>query len=146
MVLLSFSVKEAELRAGTKIRTTRLYTPEKWKQWQATIPPNNTKLLDLWWKSRTPDGYLIDERSGADLYRLIFIFHINRLWPYRVDDGRSDRWATALSPMTQEEAQQYAREEGFEGQLDELLQFFEAHYAPLGNKIFQSIAFPPKVV
>lgn len=49
MVLLSFSVKEDELRAGTKIRTTRLYTPEKYALWQRTLPGGDLSL-DGWWK------------------------------------------------------------------------------------------------
>lgn len=143
MVLLSFSVKEAELRAGTKIRTTRLYTPEKWKQWQATIPPNNTKLLDLWWKSRTPDGYLIDERPGADLYRLMFPYLSGPgAWPAKEEE----RMPGYYTPMSYEEAYQWSKEEGFEGDLEGLLRFFTDHYDQLDGKVFQSIAFPPKVV
>lgn len=140
MVLLSFSVKEAELRAGTKIRTTRLYTPEKWRQWQATISPNNTKLLDLWWRSRTPDGYLIDERPGADLYLVAFRDLNGRPWPCKSRDSG------LITPMTTDEFNVYLREEGFEHQLEEFLSFFEVHYDLSSTPIFQSIAFPPKVV
>jgi hypothetical protein len=150
MVLLSFSVKEAELKAGTKIRTTRLYTPEKWRQWQATVPPNATKLLDLWWKPRRLEGYFIDKRPGADLYRLRFTEFNTNLdgfpWPCKVDEARSDDWALACVPMTDAEAIQWVREEGFEGDFNGLVQFFIDHYAPLVGKVFQSIAFPRTVV
>lgn len=137
MVLLSFSVKEDELIAGTKTRTTRLYTEAKWKQWYATIPPNATKLLDLWWKSRTPDGYLIDSRPGADLYCFVFHYLNGHYWPCK-----ERTWLVGYTPMTTDEFRQYIKEEGFEGHLDELLKFFEDHYAPLEGKVFQSIAFP----
>ena len=136
MVLLSFSVKEDELKAGTKIRTTRLYTPEKYRQWQITMTKPRY-LLDIWWKPRTPSGYFIDSRHGADLYRLQFHELNGRPWPYR------ERDSGLFTPMTTEEFKQYLREEGFEGQLEEFLQFFEKHYAPLDGVVFQSIAFPP---
>lgn len=143
MVLLSFSVKEAELRAGIKVRSTRLYTLEKWEQWQATIPPNNTKLLDLWWKSRTPDGYLIDERPGADLYRLKFLYTPNGdIWPCKEYRSFSERW----NPMSIEEAHQWSKEEGFEDELNSLRMFFTNHYDLDEYPTFQSIAFPPKVI
>jgi len=145
MVLLSFSVKEAELQAGTKIRTTRLFTPEKWRQWQSTVPPNAKTLLDGWWKPRTKDGYLIFERPGVDLYRIMFKDRNGMLWPYLVDEERSDGWALAISPMTADEFKQYMLEEGFEDQADEFRKFFVEHYAPLDGKVFQSIAFPPVV-
>ena len=140
MVLLSFSVKKDELLAGTKIRTTRLCTPAKWKQWQATIPPNNTKLLDLWWRSRTKEGFLIDSRPGADLYYVMFRELNGRPWPCRSRDSG------LITPMSTEEFTQYLKEEGFAGELEQFLRFFEDHYSPLEGVVFQSIAFPPKVV
>ena len=139
MVLLSFSVKEAELLAGTKVRTTRLYAPEKYRQWQSTIPPNATKLLDYWWKSRTPNGYLMFERPGADLYRLGFVYLNGRYWPFR------ERDSGLYTPMTVDEFEQYVREEGFEDESPLLMRFFEVHYAPLEGRVFQSIAFPRTV-
>lgn len=139
MVLLSFSVKEAELKAGTKIRTTRLYTPQKWKLWQDTIPPNATKLLDCWWKPRTKDGYLMFERKGACIYRLKFRDYNGRLWPC-MEEVLMPGYFTAMSF---EGAYEWAKEEGFKNDLGGLLTFFESHYHPTQDTIFQSIAFPP---
>jgi hypothetical protein len=138
MVLLSFSVKKDELLNGTKVRTTRLYTPEKWRLWQATIPPNNTKLLDLWWRSRRPDGHLIDRRPGADLYLVMFQELDYGYWPWRIRDSGQ------FSPMSFEEFERYLKEEGFSGEAEQFLRFFEDRYSPLKDKVFQSIAFPPK--
>lgn len=141
MVLLSFSVKEEELKNGTKIRTTRLYTPEKWLLWKRTVDdrpsvfgPHN---LQGWWKPRTKYGYKLFERRGADLYCLQFQYLNGRYWPFK------ERESGLFTPMTTEEFTQYLREEGFEGQADEFLKFFEDHYAPLEGRVFQSIAFPP---
>lgn len=137
MVLLSFSVKKDELLAGTKIRTTRLYTPEKYALWQRTLPDGDL-FLDGWWKPRTKDKDWLFIRKGADLYRLKFDFINGRIWPLR------EGWITnAYLPMTYEDAQQWAKEEGFENDREGLIAFFVDHYAPLGNTVFQSIAFPP---
>jgi len=124
MVLLSFSVKEAELLAGTKIRTTRLYTPEKWKQWEYTVAPHNPRQLDIWWKSRTKDGYKLFMRDGADLYRLKFRDINGRAWPCKEYPHITGHFL----PMSHDEAQQWAREEGFENDLKGLALFFETHY------------------
>lgn len=141
MVLLSFSVKEDELLLGTKIRTTRLYTPQKWDQWRRTIHasiPGKARIkLDIWWKSRSKHGYKLFDRRGRDLYRLQFHDLNGRPWPYR------ERDSGLFTPMTTDEFRQYLREEGFEGQLECFLRFFEKHYAPLDGVVFQSIAFPP---
>lgn len=141
MVLLSFSVKEDELKAGTKIRTTRLYTAEKWMLWKRTVDDRSSVFgphnLQGWWKPRTKDGYKIFERRGADLYRLQFHYLNGRPWPYR------ERDSGLFTPMTTEEFKQYVREEGFEGESPLLMRFFEDHYAPLDGVVFQSIAFPP---
>lgn len=140
MVLLSFSVKKAELLSGTKIRTTRLYTPEKYALWQRTLPDGDL-WLDCYWKVRTKESEILFSRKGADLYRLKFDFINGRIWPLR------EGWIThAYLPMTYEDAQQWAKEEGFENDLEGLIEFFVDHYAPLGNVVFQSIAFPPDVV
>ena len=137
MVLLSFSVKKEELISGTKIRTTRLYTPEKYALWQRTLPGGDL-VLDGWWKPRTKDRDWLFIRKGAALYRLKFDFINGRIWPLR------EGWITnAYLPMTYEDAQQWAKEEGFENDLEGLIAFFVDHYAPLGNTVFQSIAFPP---
>ena len=87
MVLLSFSVKKDELLNGTKIRTTRIYTPEKYALWQRTLPGGDL-FLDGWWKPRTKDRDWLFIRKGAALYRLKFDFinGINFSWrPSRVD-------------------------------------------------------------
>lgn len=139
MVLLSFSVKKDELLAGTKIRTTRLYTEQKFNQWKlacANYSPSPW-VLDGWWKPRTKEKQLLFRRKGRDLYRLQFHDLNGRPWPYR------ERDSGLFTPMTTEEFTQYLREEGFEHQLEEFLRFFETHYAPLDGVIFQSIAFPP---
>ena len=143
MVLLSFSVKEDELKAGTKIRTTRLYTPQKWDQWRRAVGDTPSSFgphnLQGWWKPRTKGGYKLFSRRGRDLYRLQFHELNGRPWPYR------ERDSGLFTPMTTDEFRQYLREEGFEGQLEEFLRFFEDHYAPLDGVVFQSIAFPPEV-
>ena len=145
MVLLSFSVKEEELRAGTKIRTTRLYNERKYRYWKSTTA---TKLwsapgmprLQGWWKPRIKGGYKIFARPGRDLYRLQFRDLNGRPWPFRERDGG------IYTPMTTDEVRQYLYEEGFDGQLECFIRFFEHHYAPLNEVVFQSIAFPPKVI
>jgi hypothetical protein len=139
MVLLSFSVKEDELRAGTKIRTTRLYTPRKWALWQRTLRDGDL-WLECYWKARTKDSKVLFLRKGSDPYRLQFHDLNGRPWPYR------ERDSGLFTPMTTDEFRQYLREEGFEAQLEEFLRFFEDHYAPLDGVVFQSIAFPPVVV
>jgi len=136
MVLLSFSVKEAELIAGIKIRTTRLCTSEKYALWHRTLPGGDL-YLDGWWKPRTKDKSWLFMRQGADLYRLQFACLNGRYWPFKERDIGS------YTPMTTGEFRQYLREEGFEDQPEELLRFFERHYAPLEGTVFQSIAFLP---
>lgn len=138
MVPLLFSVKEAELKAGTKTRTTRLYTPAKWAQWQRTLPGGD-RWLDGYWHTQTKKREKLFIRRGADLYRLQFYFLNTRYWPFRERDGGF------YTPMTTDEFRQYVSEEGFEGHPDELLMFFTDHYAPLEGKVFQSIAFPRTV-
>jgi hypothetical protein len=139
MVLLSFSVKKDELLAGTKIRTTRLYTEQKWKLWQETIPPYATRFLDGWWKPRTKNGYQMFERRGADLYRLQFHHHNGYGWPCWEREPMSEDFR----PMNYEQSQRWAKEEGFENDLKGLLRFFENGYELTESLIFQSIAFPP---
>jgi hypothetical protein len=139
MVLLSFSVRKDELLNGTKIRTTRLCTPEKWRLWQATIPPYNRKVLDGWWKPRTKEGIRIFKRPGQDIYRLVFRDLNGRPWPFWECEPMSGQFYA----MTWGEAQKWAKEEGFEDDLDGLLEFFKDHYSPLEGRLFQSIAFPP---
>lgn len=137
MVILSFSVKKDELLSGVKIRTTRLYTPVKWEQWKATIPPNNTKVLDLWWRPRTKERLYIGSRPGKDLCYVMFVDLNGRPWPCRSWEDRP------ITPMSTEEFRQYLKEEGFAGELEQFLRFFEDHYSPLEGRLFQSIAFPP---
>lgn len=143
MVLLSFSVKEDELKAGTKIRTTRLYTEHKYRCWKSTTASRHGSvgmpMLKCWWKPRTKCGYKLFDRPGRDLYRLQFHDLNGRPWPFR------ERDSGLFTPMTTEEFRQYLREEGFEHQLEDFLRFFETHYAPLDGVVFQSIAFPPVV-
>jgi hypothetical protein len=141
MVILSFSVKEAEIQAGVKIRTTRVYTPEKHALWQRTLVGGD-KTLQGWWKSRRPEGYKLFDRQGHDLFRM--------KWE-RSEKGETLIPARELVPMsgrfiTMEpiEAWQYINEEGFNGDLKELSMFFEEHYPNVEDIIFQSIAFPPE--
>jgi hypothetical protein len=142
MVILSFSVKEAELKSGVKVRTTRRYTPEKWALWKRTMDGGDL-MLDCWWKSRRPEGYKLFERQGSDLYRLRFLRDSRepyRLYPMIETEPMSGIFSTpALSVVGQ-----YAREEGFGGSTEqfwELMAFFDQHYEHVESVIFQSIAF-----
>jgi hypothetical protein len=136
MVLLSFSVKEDELKAGTKVRTTRLFTPEKYSLWNRTLFCGDL-LLDGYWKPRTKEGYCLFRRPGKDLYVVVFRDLNGRPWPCR------SRESGLITPMSTDEFNTYLREEGFEHQLEEFLRFFETHYDRLDSRVFQSIAFPP---
>jgi len=51
-----------------------------------------------------------------------------------------------FTAMSFEGAYEWAKDEGFKNDLSGLLAFFETHYQPTEDMIFQSIAFPPKVV
>lgn len=143
MVLLSFSVKKDELLAGTKIRTTRFYTAEKWAQWNRTQYGGDL-FLEGWWKPRTKEGFRIFERKGQDIYRLVFRDLNGRRWPFWEREPMSGQFY----PMTWDEAQHWAKEEGFANDLKGLLGFFETHYylEAVDAPAFQSIAFPPKVI
>ena len=139
MVLLSFSVKEDELKAGTKIRTTRLYTPEKWAQWYRTQDGGDL-MLNGWWKPRTKGGYKLFDRHGAGLFRIRFVTDAyGLLWPY----WEPSQLSGLFVPMSIENALLWARVEGFQNDLLRLTRFFKDHYAPLDGVVFQSIAFPP---
>lgn len=137
MPLLSFSVKEEELKSGRKIRTTRLFTPEKWRQWQRCLPDGD-RVLYGWWKPRTKEKYLIFVRKGQDLYRIRFIMLNGRAWPCK---EVAPMYGTFVK-MRYYEAEQWAREEGFENNISDLSSFFERNYDLSENPIFQSIAFP----
>lgn len=139
MVILSFSVKEDELRAGAKIRTTRRYSPEKYDLWQRTLPGGDL-LLQGWWQQRRPDGYRLFERHGRDLYRMTWVRdeRYGGLLPAREWVPLSGQFYL-MDPI---DVYRYVNEEGFDGDLEELASFFASHYERVTEQIFQSIAFP----
>jgi hypothetical protein len=67
MVLLSFMVKEQELKTRSKTHTVRPYSPNRFKQlW-------NAQVYQIWWKSRTKAGYkLYDAIQDGKPYLLKF--------------------------------------------------------------------------
>ena len=146
MVLLSFSVKKDELLAGTKIRTTRLYTAEKWALWNRTQSGGDL-VLEGWWKPRTKEGFRIFERKGQDIYRLVFRELNGRQWPLLECEPGSGYFYH----MTWGAAQKWAREEGFENDLNGLvgvlrgpllpagLQGLPVHRLPAGGGLMPSI-------
>jgi hypothetical protein len=143
MVLLSFSVKEHELQTRTKTNTVRPYTPKRLKElWNATT-------YQVWWKSRTKDGYkLYDAIQDSKPYLVIFELeecaHSLGFCCYRAT-VRGDTFDypsfTDLTKISREDFTLLAQREGFTCIGDMMLHFIHAYGSHFFGRPFVSIPF-----
>jgi hypothetical protein len=148
MVLLSFSVKEEELKTRSKTHTTRPFSPERFKQlWDA-------EQFEIWWKSRTKGGYkLYDAIQDGKPYLIEFNFYVQNCGARffimkNTVESFSDKGPLISNRvmMSDKEFNEVAVRDGFEDGVHFVMHFISVYGMDTFSKMFIGVPFKEKVV
>jgi len=124
MVAISFSDSKLleKLLSGEKDQTIRPFSERRYRQ------ITKIRKLQIYWKQRTKESRKLFD---AELTEIFLIYLINpetkEEWPHKIENQK-------LTPLTQEEAEELVRRDGFKN-IRELYAWFKQRYKKQKEKL-----------